>query len=442
MPTIKLPILNFPAQQSIFDTTARFVIVPKGRRFGMTRGAANNFIKEALEGKFKKGLWVDTVNSNIERYVERYFIPALSKLPENLWGWRKQQKILLIKDAYIDFRSADTPETLEGFGYDKAFLNEAGIILRSEYLWHNAIRPMLWDFKPRTIIGGTPKGKGVFHELYQRGLDKSQQDYTSFHFTSFDNPYIQHDLIMEDIKTSPERVVKQEIYAEFLDDTGIVFRGITEVAVLNPNDLSKQEAKEGHIYVIGCDLAKVQDFTVLTVWDRTTNEQILQMRFNQLEYPFQKEKIKSLSMKYNRALVMIDSTGLGEPIYEDLVRSGVPCEPIHFTNEIKKQLVEKLSTWIELKHCKMLNLPETIQEFNSFTYDYSEKTGRVMYNAPIGFHDDIVMSCALAIWSLQPIIKVVKPPEMTVIQRDLHEKKKALEAEQTGQFDPTEFEYV
>lgn len=437
MTTIKLPILNFPAQQSIFDTTARFVIVPKGRRFGMTRGAANNFIKEALEGKFKKGLWVDTVNSNIERYVERYFIPALSKLPENLWGWRKQQKILLIKDAYIDFRSADTPETLEGFGYDKAFLNEAGIILRNSYLWHNAIRPMLWDFKPRTIIGGTPKGKGVFHELYQRGLDKEQPDYASLHFTSFDNPYIQHDLIMEDIKTSPERVVKQEIYAEFLDDTGIVFRGITEIAIATP-----QEPIQDHIYVIGCDLAKVQDFTVLTVYDRKNNQEVLQMRFNQLEYPFQKDKIRSLSLKYNKALVMIDSTGLGEPIYEDLSRAGVPCEPIHFTNEMKKQLIEKLATWVELKNCTMLKLDDTIQEFNSFTYDYSEKTGRVIYGAPPGFHDDIVFSHALAIWSLQPIIKIIKPPEMTVIQRDLYEKRKANQAEQRGEFEPTEFEVI
>ena len=68
---IDLPILNFAKQQTIFDNPARYIIVPKGRRFGVTRGAANNFIKMAITHKFKKGLWVDTVNSNIERYVER-----------------------------------------------------------------------------------------------------------------------------------------------------------------------------------------------------------------------------------------------------------------------------------------------------------------------------------------------------------------------------------
>ena len=437
MSTVQLPIKNFPQQQSIFDAQARFVIVPKGRRFGLTRGSANDFIKCALADKFEKGLWVDTVNSNIDRYIERYFMPALFKLPKFLWAWRKQQKILMLKNAYIDFRSADTPESLEGFGYDKAFLNEAGIILKNEYLWHNAIKPMLWDFKPRTIIGGTPKGKGVFHELYQRGLDKNQPDYQSFHFTSFDNPYIQHDLIMEDIKNSPDRVVRQEIYAEFLDDTGIVFRGIRDIAILE-----MKEPIENHIYIIGCDLAKVQDFTVLTVYDRKTNEQVYQMRFNRLEWPFQKQKIKELSKKFNNALIMIDSTGLGEPIYDDLARDKVPVESIKFTNETKKEMVEKLATWIEMKNIKMLKLDETINEFNSFTYDYSEKTGRVIYGAPPGFMDDIVFSHALAIWGLQPIIRDTVKPQMTVIQKDLYEKTKALKNEQEGTFDPAEFEII
>src|SRR3990167_9610171 len=230
MSSIELPIKNFVAQQTIYDCTTRFVIVPKGRRFGLTRGAANNFIKKALKGQFKKGLWVDTVNANIERYVERYFLPAINKLPEGMWHWRKQQKILEIKDSYIDFRSVDNPENIEGFEYDEWFLNEAGIILRNEYLYNNAIKPMLWTKNTHGVIGGTPKGKGLFEQLYQRGLDPLQENYQSFHFTSFDNPYIPHEIIMQDMKDMPERVVKQEIYAEFLDDTGVVFRGVREIA--------------------------------------------------------------------------------------------------------------------------------------------------------------------------------------------------------------------
>lgn len=416
---IQLPIKNFEAQERIFSSDYRFVIVPKGRRFGATRGAANNFIREALSNRFQRGLWGDTVNSNIERYVERYFLPALTKLPQSMWHWRKQQKVLRIRDAYIDFRSADTPENWEGFDYDKAFLNEAGIILKNEYLWNNAIKPMLWDKNARVVVAGTPKGQGIFQQLYLRGLDPLQKNYKSFKFSSFDNPYVPHDLVMEDIKSMPERVVRQEIYAEFLDDNGVVFRGVRQIATLEP-----QEPVQGHLYVMGVDLAKVQDFTVISVYDRTNNHQVYQMRFNKLEWPYQKERIKEVCLKYNRALIMIDATGLGDPIADDLAREGLPVEPFKLTNESKKQIIEKLANWIELLNIKMLQLEETVNEFNSFTYDITSK-GRVSYNAPTGFNDDIVVSHALAIWSLQPLYKEKQKKELSPIAKDFYEKTRS-----------------
>lgn len=426
MTKIQLPIANFKAQQQIYDNPARFVIAAKGRRFGATRGAANNFIKKAIKHEFTRGLWVDTVNANIERYVERYFLPALKFLndPQTgmpMWTWRKQQKILTIADSYIDFRSADTPQNIEGFDYDYAFLNEAGIILRDEYLWENAIRPMLWDTNCRAVIAGTPKGKNTFHQLYERGLDKDQTDYVSYTFSSFDNPYAPRELIMADIQNMPQRVVSQEIYAEFLDDTGVVFRGVKNIAIL---DTVQPDYR--HMYVIGADIAKLVDWTVLAVYDRTTNHQVEQWRFNGLEYPAIRARIKHLSQKWNNAVVYLDSTGVGEPTYDDLGREGVPVEPIHLTNELKKQIIEKLSNWIELRRIFMLKDDATIHEFNSFTYDISEKTGRVFYGAPVGFHDDIVIAHGLAIWGMQPVIRATPVEEMTIIQRDILQKTNQL----------------
>jgi hypothetical protein len=425
---INLPIRNFEAQQKIFDCQTRYVIVPKGRRFGATNGMANHFIKMAIQRKFKKGLWVDTVNSNIERYVERYFIPKLMKLsaPEDKWHWRKQQKILTILDSYIDFRSVDNPQNIEGFGYDYAFLNEAGIILRNEYLWQNAIRPMLWDYKAHTIVAGTPKGKGVFHELYLRGLDPLQPEYTSMRFSSFDNPYMPRDEIMREIQSMPQRVVSQEIYAEFLDDSGVVFRGVRDVATLDPT--KAPDVNFTHMYVMGVDVAKLVDYTVICVYDRTDNNQVFQMKFNNLEWPAIQNRILHVSRKYNNALVILDSTGVGEPTFDQLARMGVPIEPIHLTNELKKQIIEKLSNWIELRQFHMLNDEDTINELNSFTYDISDK-GRIFYNAPVGFHDDIVIAQGLAVWGMQPVTKRVATEDMGIIERDILEKTGQIEKE-------------
>jgi phage FluMu gp28-like protein len=415
---VDLPIKNYPKQQEIFDTKARIVSIKKGRRVGFTKGAANNTIRIALAGKKKKGLWVDTVNANIERYVERFFLPTLKLLPDNLWKWRKQQKVLIIRDFYMDFRSSDNPENIEGFGYDYIILNEAGIILKNQYLWSNAIRPMMWDEpQVQAFIGGTPKGGGgAFEDLYQRGLDPKQPNFASMSLITFDNPYITPEEIREDMKSMPQRVIDQEIYGKFLDDTGVVFRGVKDIAILDPKG---KDPEQGHMYVIGADLAKLEDFTVIVVYDRATNEQVYQMRFNMIEWPFIRTKIKMVSDKYNKALVMLDGTGVGDPTYDDLQRMGVPVESVKFNNVLKKQMIEKLSNWIEMHYMKMLRLDETIQELSVFTYDISEVTDRIYYGAPQGFHDDIVIAHALACWGLNPIIKprVILPE--SVIQKDI-----------------------
>lgn len=133
---------------------------------------------------------------------------------------------------------------------------------------------------------------------------------------------------------------------------------------------------------------------------------------------------------------MLDATGIGDPIADDLLRAGVPVEPIKLTNESKKQIIEKLSNWIELGNCKMLNLEETKREFTNFTYDMTSQ-GRILYQAPLGFHDDIVISHALAVWGLQPIAKKDRQPELSVVARDFYEKAKKAQA---GDFEDI-FEY-
>jgi len=412
MDKIQLPIKNFSKQQEIFDSKAMYKIVVKGRRFGLTKGAANDFIKSALERKFKKGLWVDTINANIDKYIERYFMPTLKLLPSNVWNWRKQAGMIEIVDSYIDFRSADKPENIEGFGYDKVFLNEAGIILKDEYLWNNAIRPMLWEYKAPAVVGGTPKGKGLFYELAERGKDKNQPNYELFHFTTFDNPYLDAEHVKKEMIDMPEAVVQQEIYAQFLEDSGVVFKKVSDVCVAIP-----RKSIDGHLYVIGVDLARVQDYTVLAVYDRSTNEQVYQDRFNKLDWNFQKEKIRTIAKLYNNALCVVDATGLGDPIVDDLLRSGVSVLPFKLTNQSKKEIIEKLSIWIEQRFIKMINLAETVTEFNNFTYDISS-SGNIRYNAPVGFHDDIVVAHALAVWESQPIMKARSQSEISRVREE------------------------
>lgn len=208
-----------------FNHKEKFIIVPKGRRSGITKGAANSFIEFGLEN-ISPLLWVDVINGNIDRYFDRYFYPELKQLDESLWNFNRQKRELKISESIIDFRSADHPEAIEGFGYKKIFLNEAGIILKDPYLYGNAILPLLLDYpESQLIAAGVPKGKSLkngnkhkFFELYENCfVDKN---YKLIELTSYRNPLIKDieiDLISSNM-TASER--EQEIMGQFIDMTG------------------------------------------------------------------------------------------------------------------------------------------------------------------------------------------------------------------------------
>ena len=214
------------AQHFIFHESAelgRFRIFPKGRRLGATQGAAHAFIEYLIEGK--ACLWVDTINGNIDRYVERYFVRAL-KANKLAYHWHQQKRLLTMSgfEGFIDFRSADRPENIEGFGYHVIFMNEAGIILDDDYLYTNAVLPMLIDHADSTLIAaGTPKlrqGTGrLFQQLWAR-VQAEEPGYVGRRFTTWDNPFLPKKQIDDLVKEIPESDREQEIFGRFVEQEG------------------------------------------------------------------------------------------------------------------------------------------------------------------------------------------------------------------------------
>jgi len=395
---VNIPIYYHPNQKKIFfDSKAKVKVIAKGRRFGLTKGYANFVIESMIDG-LSPILWVDTVNSNIDRYIERYFYPVLSKLPAQYWKWRQQKKELSILNSRLDLRSADRPELIEGFAYRLIVLNEAGIIMKKEYLWENTIRPMTLDFNPDMLIGGTPKGQNLFHDLKVKAQDNQDPKYKNwefFNFSSYDNPYIPNKAIKELEEDMPEHVLKQEIYAEFLEDSAAVFRNLN--ACMDPPSVLSEPMDEQSYYA-GLDLAKHVDFTVLTILD-DDGRQVYFNRFKTLDWPYQKKLVTEAVRKYNAFLVM-DSTGVGDAIYDDLADEGLDIEGYKFTNESKKRLIQRLMLSIEQAKIQMLAEQVQTNELRIFGYEISP-SGVLRYSAPEGHHDDCVIALALANWGLE-----------------------------------------
>jgi len=278
------------------------------------------------------------------------------------------------------------------------------------------------------ISHNTPFGKNWFYHKYIKAKEKN----CGFHFTSRDNPYfpenewerakeeLPEDVFNQEyramflesaasVEELPEDVFNQEYRAMFLESAASVFKGIREV--IKEDCLA--DAQKDHYYVMGVDLAKYQDFTVICVIDTFNNHVVYFDRFQKIDYSLQKSRIKAVAQRYNNARIIVDSSNIGVPIKEDLEREGLIVDDFKFSNISKKNLIDKLSIFIQQKQVFIPPIRELVDELESFGYELSDK-GNVIYSAPKGFHDDCVISLALGVWGLAG-----KPQYKTPIEREI-----------------------
>lgn len=304
---------------------------------------------------------------------------------------RGDHKIELSDKREVWFRSCDNPDSLRSEGIDVLWMDEGGQI--KEEAWNLALRPALMDKKGIAFFTGTPKGKNWYFQLWTRGKDPNQPSYESWSYPSSDNPKIDSSEIEDFARDMPEMAYRQEILAEFLDDVGSVFRKIKRCL-----KGTLEEPQTDKLYYMGVDLAKTVDFTVLTVIDHEGHVCAWE-RFAQLDWVLQQKRIINLAEKY-KARVIIDSTGVGDPIFDELHRKGLNVIGYKFTNATKKDLIDNLSIRIDNQDISYPNIPVLLNELQLFGYTTSRQ-GTIYYNAPDGYHDDAVISLALAVWMVR-----------------------------------------
>ena len=95
----------------------------------------------------------------------------------------------------------------------------------------------------------------------------------------------------------------------------------------------------------------------------------------------------------------MDSTGLGDPIYDDLTKNGLRIEGYKFTEHSRKDLLINLAILLEQGKIKIPDSEFLKSELMSFKYELTE-SGKTKIVVPEGLHDDCVFSLALACWAL------------------------------------------
>ena len=237
-------------------------------------------------------------------------------------------------------------------------------------------------------------------------MDPHEEDYASFTFPSKESPYFPAKEWDEARRTLPEDVFRQEYMAEFMEDSAGVFRNVDACTVDSEQWALDSKAYHQHV-VIGCDVAKHTDWTVLIAMDAETGRCFAMERFNQLDWPIQKERILGFARKY-RGRLILDATGVGDPIYDDLKQKYADIEGFKLTSASKTALIQRLIVGVEQRRVSwpgsaqdasprhaLADWDTLTSEMKRYEYEISP-SGGITYNAPSGYHDDCVMALALA----------------------------------------------
>lgn len=270
-----MPLTLHPTQIVVAKDRHRFRVLCNGRRWGKTTLAI-----EEMKAKL-------AVSSSRVCYIAPTFQQARDicweKLKKELQAAaveinesRLEIKIRNFKgtESFAVLRGWEAIETLRGQQFDFIVIDEVATMRDFWTGWNNVISPTLLDTKGEVLFISTPKGFNHFYHLYNKesgvGWENGPDpDFKSFHYTTFDNPFMSVEEIEREKKALPEDSFAQEFLADFRKRTGLVY---PEFNI--PQHTYDDELKRAPIIrrYLGVDFGYTNPTAIITI-EKTSDDQ-------------------------------------------------------------------------------------------------------------------------------------------------------------------------
>lgn len=405
-PTITLPMPHV-GQQAVMRGLRRFNWLCAGRRWRKTTLFMAHQIEQALTYPDREYVWAAPTYQQVRVGWSEYRRASGGVADFN----GSRMEVTFPNRSVVRFVSLTEYDAKRGLTSFGTVIDEASEIPAAAY--YEVLYPMATGIDDYwQLAGGTPKGRNWFWEEWEKSADRTalaarwqiptlgcEIDRETGRLLrrrhALENPEISFEEMQVALDQLGERRFRQEYLAEFLDDAGGVFRNVRS----NIGGALLRGPEAGHEYVIGVDLAKYQDYTVLVVCDLRTRRVVDFHRFHQADWNLQKARIIAIAQYWHDALLWIDSTGLGDPICDDLQLAGLRISPYKLSAPSKRALVDHLALCIEQHDIGYPEIPQLIAELVAFEYA-TTAAGNVTMSAPEGMHDDCVIALGLAAWGL------------------------------------------
>ena len=371
----------------------KYITIKTSRQWGKSLFAMQLVLNHAINESKVSIAWFSPYIAQCKKVMKQiYEAIEKSKIIKN---YNQTDRIIELNNgSKIQFFGVDNEDAIRGNTFDYCVCDEAAYYPRDVFEF--VIRPTLLVKGKKCYIISTPRGK---HNWFYKYYSQDNKSYTSIEGNYLENKYIDIEEIEAARQLLPDHIFRQEYLGEFLDSEFQVFQNIEKCAILN------NWAKHSSFNYAGLDLGRKNDYTVLTILN-DKGEVVEIYRSNNKTWNILINDVVTILRKYN-AHCVVDATGVGDAVFEQLNNVYKNVYPFIITGlgkESKQTLIEKLI--ISLQNNKLI-LPtkELYQplhdEMSAFECVYTPTSRSIKYQAMNGFHDDIVLSLALANISLE-----------------------------------------
>ena len=361
-----------------------FIIKSVRQKSGKTYLLENLLIKTALEKPGSKSFMISPTNAqNLRIFTE------ISRATVDLLRKANGSSMLIEfrNGSVIQFRSGESGDSLRGYTVKRGgilAIDEGAFLSREVY---EIVMPLVSKEGCTLVIASTPDSMdGMYYSLWSR-----EDGVIRVNWSDYINQMYSEEELEFYRSVYSDRRFRTEILGEFAVGEGTVFSGIA-------NCVSPVELVQKGTLVAGIDFGSgnLQDSTVITFIDEEL-QVIAQCDTNDKPPMEQIDWLARLLLDYKPVRVLAEKNGLGS-VYFDALKQKCPIvTPWITTNDSKTAIVDDLAAHIEKGRIKFQPKCEKLLEQLQVYRETQSSTGKRVFNAPPGKHDDFVISTALAL---------------------------------------------
>jgi phage FluMu gp28-like protein len=336
---------------------------------------------------------------------------------------RLRNKIVRVTRTLIHFENSSriialpcSEHLLRGYTANMVICDEASWI--PEEVITQVLFPMLTTTQGYAIFLSTPWDKNHF---FYRAFINPQ--YSVHKVKSEQCPLVTKEFLEEMKQNMTREAYLMEYEAEFVEALNSYFqqdliRKCVELAQKLGLELQtslEQDFPQGE-YCAGVDFGKLQDYSAIAVV-KVEEDTVLLTHLHQFPLNTSYSEVIGHLIKANQKLcfekVLVDQTGVGEPILEEIRNQGIDCvEGVKFTIETKEELLSGLKIVMEQGRLALPYNRALCTQINEQQYSYS-KSGHLQFSHPPNSHDDMLWALALACYAT----RTEPPPKLWVVPR-------------------------